>query len=329
MTFSPLVRIAGPFGLYELGRQLSARHPRILMYHRFSHDPQERCVSRGEFERQVRHLAKHYNPVTLGDLLARLNAGESVPRHTVVITVDDGHADFHDVAWPVLKAHKVPATLFVATGFIDGELWLWPDQVTWILSRADELPETLNVAGASIVATDLQQAWSALINVLLSIPDDQKHRAILELSDMLQVPLPSEAPDGFKSVTWDQLRHMQDEGLEVGGHTHTHPSMTKVDEARLPRETAYCLERLSAELGPKQRPFCYPNGQPDDVGATVRDAVANAGFTGAVVAYADGARHEDPFYLKRHGGSDDWDHFRKVVSGVEWLGWRVRSRGIA
>lgn len=328
MKFAPLVRLAGPFGLYSLGRQLSRSHPRILMYHRFSEQPQARSVSRAQFERQVEHIARHYNPMTMGQLLDRWRSGGRVEPNAVVITVDDGHADFLDIAWPVLRRYHVPATLFVATGFIDGELWLWPDQLRWLLESANPLPKSLTVGDFTMPVEGGEQAWVDLVDWLLSLPDRDKRAAIQELSSTLAVPLPTQPPPEYASVTWDQLRAMEREGLEVGGHTHTHPSLARVPVNRLPDETARCLARLTSELGPAPRPFCYPNGQPSDVTDDTRAAVEAAGFTGAVVAYADGTSHDDLYYLRRHGGSGEWDHFLKVVSGVEWLGWRMRGKRV-
>ena len=326
MRFAPIVEFAGPLGLYALGRQLTRRHPRILMYHRFSEQPTPRSVSAAVFERQVEHLARKYHPMTLGELAGRLRNGHAVPPHAIVVTVDDGHHDFHDVAWPILERHGVPATLFVTTGFIDGEAWLWPDQVRWLLNRTVSRPKTLDVAGTTVTDTSTDTLWHRLIDLMLTLTEAGKQAAIRDLAHQLGASIPAVPPREFSSVSWAQLRQMQTEGLEVGGHTHTHPSLTRVPREQLSVELDHCLRRLTDELGERPRPFCYPNGQPADVDPEIRDAVEAAGFTCSVVAYADGGPHDDPFQLRRHSGADDYAHFRKVVSGVEWFGAYLRQR---
>ena len=327
MNTSSLIRSAGPLGLYALARQLTRHHPRILMYHRFSAEPRKGFVSAAAFDDQVAHIARYYKPVALGTLIGWLRAGEPIPAHTIVITVDDGYADFHDVAFPILRKHQVPATLFVTTGFIDGALWLWPDQVRWVLDTARRRPDTLTVAGNCISIHTAP--WQQIIDALLRIPDTDKHHAIQGLAETLGTTIPESPPAAFAPLNWQQLREMQAAGIEFGGHTHTHPTLPKVEPSALTSEIDHCLHRLNAELGPRPRPFCYPNGQPEDYSSIVRDAVEQAGFTGAVVAYADAQPQGDLYALRRHSGSCNRFQFQKAVSGLEWLGRRAKQRGTA
>lgn len=86
------------------------------------------------FERQLAHLAEHHRVLTLDDAVTELTAGRAdgwaAPSHDdrpaptpsrrgVVLTFDDGTADFTDVVVPALVRHRLPATLYAATRFID------------------------------------------------------------------------------------------------------------------------------------------------------------------------------------------------------------------
>lgn len=330
MSFSGLVRRLGPIGGYAMARQLTRDHPRILMYHRFCAAPTPGRVSAAVLHEQARLLARHHHPMSLTQLAAILRAGETPPPDTIVFTIDDGYRDFHDVAWPILREHGVPATFFVTTGFVDGALWLWPDQIGWLLDHAETLPERLASCGIALDAGARQArsagaAWQLLIDHLLAQSDTRKHELIALLAAELGLTLPARAPDDYAPVSWDQLRRMQDEGLDIGGHTHTHPTLPKVAAADLPGELDHCLARLDAELGTRPRTFCYPNGQPVDYSAAVAAAVERAGFTCAVVAHADAARHDDLYALRRHVGSENMFQFHKSVSGLEWFGHRLRA----
>ncbi|MBI2104150.1 MAG: polysaccharide deacetylase family protein [Candidatus Omnitrophica bacterium] len=96
-----------------------AYHLPILAYHRVGpfradHVP---TVSAEAFERQLELLARfQYRVLPLEDLISCLDRGERLPRRSVVITFDDGYAETHTVAWPLLKRFGYPAAVFVAPG---------------------------------------------------------------------------------------------------------------------------------------------------------------------------------------------------------------------
>jgi peptidoglycan/xylan/chitin deacetylase (PgdA/CDA1 family) len=71
------------------------------------------------FEEQMGELAAEHRVVTLDEALHALG-GEAAPLgDPVVVTFDDGTADFVDTALPILERHRVPATLYVATGYVE------------------------------------------------------------------------------------------------------------------------------------------------------------------------------------------------------------------
>lgn len=61
-------------------------------------------------------------------------------------------------------------------------------------------------------------------------------------------------------VSWDALRRMADEGLDLGSHTWSHPDLRTVDGTDLTREIRGSRGELEARLGHPVRSFCYPRG---------------------------------------------------------------------
>jgi peptidoglycan/xylan/chitin deacetylase (PgdA/CDA1 family) len=92
----------------------------VLIYHRVGRRSAiEVDLPRAAFADQMAFLAEQCTVVTLTDGLARL-ADEAAAREPLVaVTFDDGTSDFADEAVPVLVEHHVPATLYVATDFLD------------------------------------------------------------------------------------------------------------------------------------------------------------------------------------------------------------------
>ena len=72
------------------------------------------------FAEQIAYLAQECHVVSLEDGLRLVESPEGASeKPDVVVTFDDGTADFVDIAVPVLAQHGVPATLYLATSFVE------------------------------------------------------------------------------------------------------------------------------------------------------------------------------------------------------------------
>jgi len=102
----------------------------ILIYHRVlpGPDPLNNWdPTAAEFESQIRALSRFFTPLALGEAVERLRKG-TLPAHAACVTFDDGYRDNVDVALPILRRHGVPATFFIATGYLNGGR-MWNDTV--------------------------------------------------------------------------------------------------------------------------------------------------------------------------------------------------------
>ncbi|MCR8915817.1 polysaccharide deacetylase [Marinobacter panjinensis] len=328
-VFSKAVRKLGPLGGYGFARALCKKEPRILMYHRFASPSVKGWASPEYFEQQVRYIKKNYNPFSLVGLMQYQRDNGKMPNHAVIITVDDGYRDFYEYAFPILKKYDVPATLFVTTGFIAQDLWLWPDKITWLLKQSTSIPElslgNFFLSGGSLEGSSYDKYWQRIVDYSLSLPDQEKHQFLADLASLLGHDLPSRIPAEYAPLTLDELKEMQNSGIEIGGHTVTHPSLGRVTESQAYDEILGCRDYLNEHLGYHERTFCYPNGQPSDFQQFLPRIVREAGFLGAVTAFPDSKGARDPYLMRRHVSGDNSFQFYKAVSGVELLGHKLRG----
>lgn len=107
-------------GLVRARRQIG-----ILTYHRVAPEvpgaPRLTWnVTPDRFRRQLAGLLQlGFKPWSLQQLLRALAEGRALPPRTFVLTFDDGYANFHDYAWPILRELKIPVTMFLATHYLD------------------------------------------------------------------------------------------------------------------------------------------------------------------------------------------------------------------
>ncbi len=320
---SDIIKTLGFFGLYPIARFLTRRVPIIVMYHRFSETPEPGKVCKAVFEKQVQYIVKHFNAQPLSVITSQ--KGKEFTPNTIVVTVDDGHEDFYRVAYPILKKYKVPCTLFVTTKFVAGGFWLWPDKITWLLTQTPTIYNSITLGQNTLPKGLITQekkgrAWELIVGYLLTLNDQDKHEWITQFSTDIGIMLPNKPPKEFRAVSWDQLKDMQGNGISIGGHTVTHPSLGRVDSIQLAYEVEHCKKMIDDKLGKVSRDFCYPNGQPQDYNDDVKEAVQNSGFRSSVVAFYDKKSVDDIWALRRHTVSEDWFQFHKSVNGVETLG---------
>lgn len=115
----------------------------ILTYHRVARRPARLArpthnVTPERFREQVSGLLERgFRIWPLARVLER-RSGPDLPPHTLVMTFDDGYESFHANAWPVLRELEVPATLFLATAFLDGDRPFPFD--AWGRSHQDRIP---------------------------------------------------------------------------------------------------------------------------------------------------------------------------------------------
>jgi len=93
----------------------------VLVYHRVgARTPMSVDLPRAQFENQLAWLAENAEVVTLDDGLRWVEQGSVTDRGTrVAITFDDGTVDFVEEALPGLERYRIPATLYLATDFVE------------------------------------------------------------------------------------------------------------------------------------------------------------------------------------------------------------------
>ncbi len=115
---------------------------------------------------------------------------------------------------------------------------------------------------------------------------------IPELADELRA-----RPDELRTMTWDELRALEEHGIEVSSHTVSHPHLTTLSDAELADELRSSRQRLEDELGRPCLLLAYPYGECD---ARVRAAARAAGYEAAFGLPGD-ASGSDRFELFRVG----------------------------
>jgi peptidoglycan/xylan/chitin deacetylase (PgdA/CDA1 family) len=323
-----MLNLARASGAFDLMRFINRRQPLILTYHRFANGDEPDRTPAHVFAEQLAYLSQRYRIIPLPQLVEHLRNPESPPPGLAAITIDDGYRDAYDIAYPLLRRYNAPATLYVVPEFVDRRCWIWTDQARYLCHLAS--PQWLSTT------IDGQETWLELgdersrsrtalrLNDLLkTLTNDGKNEAIERLAHTLGVSLPTAPPDELASISWEQARELDRNGIEIGSHTMTHPILTNVSDAQLHRELAESKLRIEEELDRTVESFCYPNGDND---ARVQQEVARAGYRTAVTTVSGlNKPGANPLTLRRIHTEHDLAHFLQGTSGFEAVKSAVHS----
>lgn len=283
----------------------------IFIFHRVRREiddlfPEE--IDAARFDAICGWLRHWFDVLPLEIAVRRLCAGDLGDR-AAAITFDDGYADNHDVALPVLQRHGLVASFFVATGFLDGGR-MWNDGVVESIRRCavdsvDAEPAGLHERLPLHDARSRRLAIDRVIKALKYLPPVERARRVDDFARICGVELPHDL-----MMTSEQVCALHRAGQRIGAHTVHHPILARLghDDAR--REIADSRASLQALLDDPVSTFAYPNGQPGvDYSAQSVEIVREVGFELAVsTAWGAAARASDPFQLPRF---TPWDAGRR------------------
>jgi peptidoglycan/xylan/chitin deacetylase (PgdA/CDA1 family) len=302
---------SGALGLYEkLGRwrrenpQNEASRFMILLYHRVNpdEDPLFPAVSPQTFDAQMGYLAKNFKVLSLVDIIRRVQQGQALEPFTIAVTFDDGYRDNYIFAHPILKQYQLPATVFVATGFVGSDRLMWNDSLAWAVKNTGEQKTVCEIRGREFpISLGTQQDKAVSLNLLLEelkpITEDQKKETVTKIVNALRAK--SAAPPSLM-LNWSELRAMAQEGWDIGSHTVDHAILTSVELSRAAQELRLSKEAIEQELQRPAELCAFPNGKRADFNGEIKRMVKTCGYRAAATTLRGiNDRNLDLFELRR------------------------------
>ncbi len=247
----------------------------------------------------------------LGEAVRRSQRGDLPPR-TVCITFDDGYRDNVDIALPMLQKYGLHATFFIATGYL-GDGIMWNDQVIETVRR--RAPGDWDLSEFGLGERQISDVASRRL-VMHELIKALKHQAPAQRQQWADT-LAQQIVEPMERImmTRDEVRTLHDAGMAIGGHTVTHPILSRLDEREVRAELANGKQALEVLTDSDVDLFAFPNGKAGaDYERCHADLARDVGFEAAFTTMWGHATNASP-------------QFELPRVGLEWdSGWRFGAR---
>jgi peptidoglycan/xylan/chitin deacetylase (PgdA/CDA1 family) len=271
----------GSFGMARLlGRRYSLRS---VLFHDVSDTESSFTKGLGvtikckDFETALKFLTRHYNPVSLQDVIAD-SAGQGLPPRPVLVTFDDSYRSVREFAAPLCSEFGVPAVFFVSGVCLDNRQLSLENLVCYVANLFGI--SAVNAAIRSVNGTrelEVRSLAEVFTRFLpgTSLPGREAfHSALVDLARISERKLATEA--GLY-VSSQQLRDLGSFKVEIGNHTYSHANCRSLSAGDFAREIDRNKVVLEAASSTKVRSFSVPYGSSADLTA---DLVAHLQCSG-------------------------------------------------
>jgi peptidoglycan/xylan/chitin deacetylase (PgdA/CDA1 family) len=296
----------------------------VVMYH-YVRDlgrtafPEIKGMHLEDFRNQVNRLAEKYEMATLESSLAFLRGAYCPDRDLCLLTFDDGFKEHFDSVTPILAQRGIQGVFFLVTSCIEDRrvapvhmnhflmARLGPEQYRALFAARlqHRAPEWMAALDAGHFAESGTYPWDT--------PEVARFKYFFNfvMDDVLRDELVSElfcevlgSEDDFAQglyVSWSEACAMQQAGMAIGGHTHTHRPLAMLSDTEQEEDLSRCRALLQSRLRRQPRwPFSYPYGKKNSFNKSAVRRLKQLRFDCAFSTEAgSNPPGSDPFELRR------------------------------
>lgn len=187
-----------------------------------------------EFENDIDFLLKYFQPISANDVLLHTKGEKIITKPSFHLSFDDGMREVYEVALPVLKQKRIPATVFVNAAFVDNKDLFFRYKAALIADKNSSLKDKV----LKIKYSDSER----LDNIAQNIGIDFKN--------FLKEKKPY--------LTTEEIKILQENGFTIGAHSIDHPNYYLISEEEQIKQTLDSCRFVKEIFGEEKLFFAFP-----------------------------------------------------------------------
>ncbi len=274
-------------GLLKLLEKVSSgdRSLSILTYHGvqdidpldYPFDTETVSASCQGFDSQMNFVKNNFDVIGFETLIEYKKGKTSLPKRPLIITFDDGFANNYQHAFPILKRHRLPATIFLVTGLVGTDEVFWWERVVYWEKHAKNFIEIWKQLGHPVSS---ETGWrkNGVLRYLKGMQDEDRLSLLSEMEKQFPIKEPAALLSLVRPLRWNEIIEMSQCGIAFGSHTVTHPLLSRVSDEKLLFELQDSKKEIEIKIGKEALVLAYPVGRPADYNEKVVAAAKQAGY---------------------------------------------------
>ncbi|TLX75652.1 hypothetical protein E9993_08825 [Labilibacter sediminis] len=227
---------------FKILREIADRNLLVINYHSIYDVDEDARISKNiyrteeEFEQDIVFLKKHYQFISLPQLLNYLQQGTKLPPNSVFLTFDDGLKVVYDKIRPILNKHQVSAAFFLNPSFVD---------------NADlHFQRKKNLLQAKVKKNEIEakkQKWKEIFLTVnidtvnfhkgLKRVDFNRSYILNSLFELFEIDLETYQKKNQIYLNSTEIEQMISEGFVFGGHSMDHPNYDELSFGEQKKQT--------------------------------------------------------------------------------------------
>ena len=269
--------------------------------------------------------------VPLSTLVEHYIRNEPFDRFSVAFTIDDGFEDQGSELLPLFIDHQVAVTTFLITNLANGNFWPWDYKVKFAVLNTAKGSLSFDLGGGRQSFDTSTLARKRLVYRL--IVQKSKTLSTAKLIEFLRileretdVEIPDLPPDAHRPLRWEQVRKLEQRGVQFGPHSMSHRSIVHLTDNEAAAEISGSWRCMQENLVSPVPIFCWPIGRQEDYSLKTMQIAKNNNLLAGLSAESGYINMNKPpatlreqFAMPRFPMPNDTAEFSRIISGLSGL----------
>lgn len=211
-----------------------------------------------QFEKDLNIFLRHFNPISLHDLVQSINNLNEIRQRSFLITIDDGYREVYDIIAPILLKKSIPAVFFLNSAFVDNKNMSYRNKTSLIIDNLQNNAQSFPLNEIQVLLRDNDIINNDLKSAILSIQYHQKY-ILDDIAKLMNIDFDLYLKEKEPYLTSVQISELIKNGFDIGSHSIDHPLYKYLTLEEQLRQTRESFNFLEEKFPMPYKVFAFPH----------------------------------------------------------------------